>query len=154
MGAVRACRAPGPGELVGPGRGGGRGGGGSQDTEVSPGDVLTSAPTQAALPGSRRQSRQARLVPLCMPSRSLCVLGTAPARGQGPSTLWGSLPQDVPSLALPCSRASASSPVSGTSGFQGPLGMTPPGPVGTEGLGSPGSVVGGSWWQGGVRAMG
>lgn len=28
--------------------------------------------------------------------------------------------------------------------------MTPPGPVGTEGLGSPGSVVEGSWWQGGV----
>ena len=53
-----------------------------------------------------------------LPSRSLCVLGTAPVQGQGLSTLWGSSPRDMTSLAHPCSTASASSPVSGS--WQGP----------------------------------
>ena len=111
MGAVRACRAPGPGELVGLG--------------------WRAHRRQKCLPGTRLHQPQHRrpcpqwvpespgMLYAPLPSRSLCVLGTAPAPGQGPSTLRGSSPRDMTSLAHPCSRASASSPVSGS--WQGPL---------------------------------
>lgn len=33
---------------------------------------------------------------LCMPSRSLCAGHVAPARGQGPSTLWACLKTGLP----------------------------------------------------------